>query len=112
MEFDHPLEISNAGARLLAPLAPSDHHHAVIHVDPLGVIERFTFVEVARQAAQWAQLLREKGLEPGDRVVVVAGREWGWRCALFGVLQAGGVGVPLPESTPVADIRAIAGAAD
>jgi acyl-coenzyme A synthetase/AMP-(fatty) acid ligase len=111
MGYEHPLEISNAGARLLASVALSDHD-AVTHVDALGVIERFTFAEVARQAAQWAQLLREKGLEPGDRVVVVAGREWGWRCALLGVLQAGGVGVPLPESTPVADIRAIAGAAD
>jgi AMP-binding enzyme len=83
-------------------------HRAITNVDAVGVIERFTFAHVAREAAQWAHVLRGHGLQPGDRVVVLAGREWQWRCALIGVVRAGGVAVPCSSSLPVAEIRAIA----
>ena len=35
-----------------------------------------------------------RGVESGDRVVVLAGRDRSWRSALLGVLEAGGVAVP------------------
>jgi acyl-CoA synthetase (AMP-forming)/AMP-acid ligase II len=100
-------EIVNIGAQLLEPGAHSKHS-AITNVDPLGVIERFTFADVAREAAFWASLVRRHELQPGERVVVLAGRHWEWRCALLGVLYAGGVAVPCPDSASEAELRAIA----
>jgi acyl-coenzyme A synthetase/AMP-(fatty) acid ligase len=102
-----PPEFANVGFQLLETVAQS-RGYAITNVDSLGVIERFTFAEIMRETAQWAQLLREKGLQPGDRVVIVTGREWGWRCALLGAMRAGGVAVPCPASLPLREIGAVA----
>jgi acyl-CoA synthetase (AMP-forming)/AMP-acid ligase II len=107
MPHDQAPEFANVTARLLKPVAQS-RRYAITNIDPLGVIERFSFADVASEVAEWAQLLRENGLQPGDRVVVLAGPEWEWRCALLGVLLAGGVGVPCPASGSEAEIHAIA----
>jgi acyl-CoA synthetase (AMP-forming)/AMP-acid ligase II len=107
MGQDEPLEFGNIGARLAEAVAQSKRY-AITRVDSVGVIERFVSADVAGEVPLWAQLMREQGLEPGDRVLVLAGRAWEWRCALLGVLYAGGVAVPCPESTPVAELRAIA----
>src|SRR5438552_3445514 len=111
MSYDEPLEFPNVTAQLLGPVGHSDRY-AITNVDTLGVIERFRFADVAREVAQWAQLFREQGLDPGDRVVVIAERAWEWRCALLGVLRAGGVAVPCPASTPAAELAAIAAHAE
>jgi acyl-CoA synthetase (AMP-forming)/AMP-acid ligase II len=107
---DGPSPFANLEVHLLEPRLGSKHH-AVTNVDPIGVIEHFTFADVAREAGRWAHLLRTNGLQPGDRVLVLAGREWAWRCALLGVLRAGGVAVPCPSSLPAEEIRAIAASA-
>src|SRR5436190_2864359 len=107
---DRPSPFANVVVHVLEPRLESKHH-AVTNVDSVGVIEHFTFADVAREAGRWAHLLRTKGLQPGDRVLVLAGREWAWRCALLGVLRAGGVAVPCPSSLPVEEIRAIAASA-
>src|SRR5262245_891153 len=97
----------NIGAQLLQPGAHSKHT-AITNVDPLGVIERFTFSDVARRAALWTSLVRQNELRPGDRVVVLAGPAWEWRCALLGVLYAGGVAVPCADTASAAEVEAIA----
>lgn len=107
MSREQPLEFANAGAHLLEALAQSTRY-SITHVDPVGVIERFTSADVAGAVPLWAQLLRQEGLEQGDRVVVLAGGAWEWRCALLGVLHAGGIAVPCPESTSAAELREIA----
>jgi len=104
-------DFANLTVELLKPVHHSKRY-AITNVDSLGVIERFTYTDITRETARWAQLLREKGLQPGDRVVIVAGREWGWRCALLGAIHAGGVAVPCPPSLPVREIRTVADHAD
>jgi acyl-CoA synthetase (AMP-forming)/AMP-acid ligase II len=104
---DPPLEFANVAAQLLEPVR-RNRRYAITNVDPLGVIERFTFADVATEVAKWAHLVREQGLEPDDRVVVLAGSAWEWRSALLGVLYAGGVAVPGPASASVEELRAIA----
>jgi acyl-coenzyme A synthetase/AMP-(fatty) acid ligase len=107
VRHEPPPEFANVGFQLLE--TPTQNKgYAITNVDSLGVIERFTFGEIMRETAQWAQLLREKGLQPGDRVVIVTGREWGWRCALLGAIRAGGVAVPCPASLPLREIGAVA----
>ena len=85
MSKGSPQEFVNIGAQLLQP-GEHSKRCAITNVDPLGVIERFTFADVAREAALWASLVRRHELRPGDRVVVLAGPAWEWRCALLGVL--------------------------
>jgi len=104
---ESPPELANLTVDLLKPLLHSKRY-AITNVDSLGVIERFTYTEITRETARWAQLLRDKGLQPGDRVVIVAGREWGWRCALLGAIHAGGVAVPCPASLSLREIRTVA----
>jgi hypothetical protein len=82
--------------------------YALAYVDCVEVIERHRFVDVAREAAQWAELLRRHQLQHGSRVIVLAGRDRHWRSALLGVLQAGGVAVPCPASTSPGDFRFLA----
>ncbi|HEX6679322.1 MAG TPA: AMP-binding protein [Gaiellaceae bacterium] len=100
-------EFANLTVDLLKPVQHSKRY-AITNVDSLGVIERFTYTEITRETARWAQLLSEKGLQPGDRVVIVAGREWGWRCALLGAIHAGGVAVPCPASLSPREIGTVA----
>ena len=107
---DGPSPFANVEVHLLETRLESKHH-AVTNVDSVGVIEHFTFADVAREAGRWAHVLRANGHQPGDRVLVLAGREWAWRCALLGVLRAGGVAVPCPATLPVEEIRAIAAGA-
>jgi hypothetical protein len=106
-ESTHAAVRVNVAVQLIGPVARTNRY-ALTYVDSLGVIERFTFADVARDAARWADLLREHGVQPGDRVVVLAGLDRQWRCALLGVLLAGGTAVPCPAPTPVAELRAIA----
>jgi hypothetical protein len=108
---DPPPEFANLTVDLLKPVQHSKRY-AITNVDSLGVIERFTYSEITREAARWAQLLREKGLQPGERVAIVAGREWGWRCALLGAIHAGGVAVPCPASLSAREIGTVAEHAD
>jgi acyl-coenzyme A synthetase/AMP-(fatty) acid ligase len=104
---DTPSPFANAEVHLLEPRL-GRKHHALTNVDSIGVIEHFTFADIAREAGRWAHLLRVNGFQPGDRVLVLAGREWAWRCALLGVLRAGGVAVPCSASLSVKEIQAIA----
>jgi hypothetical protein len=98
---------TNAAAELIAPVAQSAGH-GLAHVDSLGVIERVRFTDVACRAAEWAELVREQGVRPGDRVVVLSGGDREWRFALLGVIQAGGVAVTCAASTPDRELRVIA----
>src|SRR4029453_8232772 len=107
---DSPSPFANVEVHLLEPRLESKHH-AFTNVDPIGVIEHFTFADIAHEVGRWAHLLRVNGLEPGDRVLVLAGREWAWRCAILGVLRAGGVAGPCPASLPVDEIQEIVASA-
>ena len=98
---------TNAAVNILRS-GTQNARYALAYVDSVEVIERHRFIDVAHEAAQWAERLRRVGLEPGGRVIVLAGRDRHWRSALFGVLEAGGVAVPCSESMPLAELRFLA----
>src|SRR5262249_47437740 len=98
----------NMGSALLDAAAAHGGRYALTYIDSVGVIERATLADVRHKAQQWSYLLRGCGLEPGDRVVVLAGRDREWRPTLLGVLQAGGVVVPCPESMQVDELSEVA----
>jgi long-chain acyl-CoA synthetase len=60
----------------------------------LGEVE-LTYAELDDRSARLATLLREKGLEPGDRVGVMLPNVPEFPVSYYGVLRAGGVVVPM-----------------
>jgi AMP-binding enzyme len=97
----------NVAVRLLDIFVRSKHY-ALAYVDSLGVIERLTSADALHKAEEWAYLMRAHDVRPGDPVIVLADRDREWRFAVLGVMLVGGVAVPCPADTPVAEMRAIA----
>jgi long-chain acyl-CoA synthetase len=63
------------------------------------------YATLRAQAAAYAGGLRAQGLEPGDRVAVVAGTNWYFVVSYLGILHAGLVAVPINPSEPATAIR-------
>ena len=95
---------ANLARDLVERLGGGGERTAFSFVDELGIIERFTFADVGRRAAGWAGLLRDNAVTPGDRVLVLAGRDAEWRPALLGALEVGAVAAVCPASTPLEGI--------
>ena len=85
--------------------AADPHRTALRFVDAEGVIDKRTFRDVAHDASRWAALLRARGLEPGDRVIVLVGRTPVWHAVLLGALKAGFVAVPCSESLTARELE-------
>ena len=62
------------------------------------MIEPRSFLEISAGAALWATTLRENGVTPGDRVIVVAGNTVDWLEIVLGVMKTGAVVVPCMPS--------------
>lgn len=59
-----------------------------------------TFAEVDAQAERFATFLRERGVEPGDRIALLLGNSRRYVIAFHGTLKAGAVAVPLNPLAP------------
>jgi medium-chain acyl-CoA synthetase len=60
-------------------LARDPKRRALTFLGKDGVIEPRTFLEISEGAAVWAMTIREQGVAPGDRVIVVSGSTVDWR---------------------------------
>ncbi|WP_269584490.1 acyl-CoA synthetase [Roseibium sp. Sym1] len=60
-----------------------------------GHDELITFDELSRRSSQVAHYLKGRGLEKGDRVAVMIEPSLAFYCAIFGVIKAGAVAVPM-----------------
>ena len=67
-----------------------------------------TYSEVDRAASGMAQLLSERGVSPGDRVLMVMPDGLAYVAALFGVLRLGAVGLLINPGMTEADLAGIA----
>lgn len=74
--------------------------------------ERMTYAELSRKVRQLAQTLREQGVQPGDRVGIYLNRCVETAVAVYGVLQAGAVYVPLNHKAPAAQNAYVIGECD
>ena len=70
-----------------------------------------TYAEVDRAASGFASLLRDDGVEAGDRVLLVMPDGLEYVAALFGLLRLGAVGLLLNPGLTPDDLGAIAGLA-
>lgn len=65
----------------------------IAHSD--GADEIVTFEEISRRSSQIAHFLKGVGVGKGDRVAVMIDPSLAFYCALFGVIKAGAVAVPM-----------------
>jgi long-chain acyl-CoA synthetase len=59
-----------------------------------------TFADAEAEAERFARFLRERGVEPGDRVALLLGNSRRYVTAFLGTLKAGAVAVPLNPLAP------------
>jgi medium-chain acyl-CoA synthetase len=88
-------------------LAEDRKRQALTFLGADGVIEPFTFRQLAEGAASWAAHLRERHVRPGDRVLVLVGKNPDWIEVMLAGIKVGAVTVPCSESLSAAalDIR-------
>jgi len=94
-------------------LALDKKRRALTYLGHDVVIEPRTFFQLAQGAAHWATLLREAGVRPGDRVLVLAGVSPDWVELMLGAIKVGAVTVPSTErlTASAIDIRLAASGA-
>ncbi|HET9612415.1 MAG TPA: AMP-binding protein [Acidimicrobiales bacterium] len=64
-----------------------------------------TYGTLRDQVARIRGALAAHGVEPGDRVAIVAGNNWYFVAAYFGVLGAGAVAVPVNPQSPAPEVE-------
>src|SRR5436309_8744175 len=78
-------------AKLLTETAAEHGDRTALRLDDAAL----TYSELDEASARVAALLRDKGVEPGDRVGVMLPNVPYFAVAYYGVLRAGGVVVPM-----------------
>src|SRR5262245_21026170 len=64
----------------------------VAYIDPRG---RHTYRQLTERALQFSALLQEKGIQPGERVLMCMLDTFDWPSVFLGTLHAGRVAVPV-----------------
>ena len=77
---------------------------ALVFMNASGAVRELSFEEVSARAAQWANLLRRRGIEQGDRVLVLFGKTPEWNAAMSGCLKAGAIAIPCSEMLRAKDL--------
>ncbi len=70
-------------------------------------VEQVTYGELAGRASAHARLFRERGLAPGDAVVLLAHSAPGFVAAFLGAQEAGLLAVPCPPPEPLESARRV-----
>ncbi len=97
--FNFPRDVIEA----LATERPEQR--AISFIDASGVVHRLSFADLAIASAHWANLLRDVGVERGDRILVVLGKTPDWHGVLLGALRLGAVPVPCSEMLRAKDLQ-------
>ncbi len=82
----------------------SRDRRAITFIDSIGAIQRLTYHDIALGAARWSGLLSDRGLERGDRVLVLVGKTPDWHMVLLGALRLGVIAIPCPELLRAKDL--------
>jgi acyl-coenzyme A synthetase/AMP-(fatty) acid ligase len=73
--------------------AQQDHIAMIVEDDALGTAT-ITFAELAKKADQFAQVLRDLGVKPGDRVLIRLPNSLDYPIAFLGAMKMGAISVP------------------
>jgi acyl-coenzyme A synthetase/AMP-(fatty) acid ligase len=84
----------NFARDVVEALADDPKRRAVTFIGKDGIIEPRTFHQIAERSARWSWLLRERGVRPGDPVLVITGTNIDWLEIVLACLKVGAVVVP------------------
>jgi acetyl-CoA synthetase/medium-chain acyl-CoA synthetase len=76
----------------------------LLFVDADGARTSYSFAEIAAESQRWAAVLRDRGIGPGDRVIVVLPKIPAWLFAMLALLRLGAVAVPGAEQLRAKDL--------
>jgi acetyl-CoA synthetase len=77
---------------------------ALVWCNEAGAQRRYTYGEIARLSAQFANLLTSQGVRRGDRVLVMLPRIPQWQIALVGCLKLGAIPIPCIDMLTSKDV--------
>jgi amino acid adenylation domain-containing protein len=90
-------------SHLVSEAADRDGAHEAFRFDGAAL----TYEQLTRRAGQVAGVLADAGVRPGDRVGIYMYKSLELPVALYGILRAGAVYVPIDPATPIPRIRFI-----
>lgn len=95
----------NFARDVVEALAHDPKRRALTFLGADGIIEPRSFLQLSEGAARWASLLREREIQPGDRVLVLADTNVDWIELMLGCFKIGAVSVPGSPSLQAAAIE-------
>jgi acyl-coenzyme A synthetase/AMP-(fatty) acid ligase len=95
----------NFGADVVDRWAEDAKRPALIWCNDSGEERRFTFADIRRASNRFANLLQQRGVGKGDRVLVMLPRIPAWQIAMVGCLKLGAVPVPCITMQTARDIE-------
>lgn len=102
--FDCP-EQFNFAFDVIDEIAQNRDKTAVVAVSGDGAqVAEYSYGDLSRRSARFANMLSGLGLEKGDYAVVVAGRVIGWYDAIFGCMKRGVISLPGTTQLTAKDI--------
>ena len=104
-DFDWPVPRRfNFGSDVVDAYAQDADRPALVWCDAAGNEARYGFAEVARLSNRFANLLAARGVERGDRVIVMLPRIPPWQIAMLGCVKLGAIPVPCVTMLSPADL--------
>jgi acetyl-CoA synthetase len=79
----------------------------IVEDDVLGTVTA-TYAELAKRSSQFAQLLRKRGVKPGDRVLIRLPNSIDYPTAFLGAMKAGCIAVPTSTLLTVDEVLYLA----
>jgi acetyl-CoA synthetase/medium-chain acyl-CoA synthetase len=95
----------NFGRDVVDALAREPRRPALLWRGTTGEERRLDFGEVAATSDRVASALAERGVRPGDPVLVMLPKRPEWHLAMVGVLKAGALAIPCSTSLRPKDLR-------
>jgi len=97
-------ETFNFGKDVVDAQAARRDKPALIWCNSFGEERRFNFSDIRRLTNQLANLLKNKGLKKGDRVIVMLPRIPEWQIALVACMKIGAIPIPCIEMLTAKDV--------
>ncbi len=99
--YDDLVTLFDASTYNFANRIAMQHHHG-------GITERYTYGELHKRAERAAGFLKVIGVATGRPVLLIGENRPQWGMAYFGILKAGGIGVPVDADSNIQQIVNVA----
>lgn len=102
-QWDTPASF-NFGTDVVDCWAREADGEALVWTNAEGDLQRYRYSDVARLSNRFGAALRERGIQKGDRVIIMLPRCPQWMIAMVGALKIGAVPIPCIEMLTARDL--------